>query len=56
MYEGGTAVCVAVGGHFAPGIEQTDGNATCNKNAMYGENLHTGLLRRRAAHLVGTWE
>jgi hypothetical protein len=49
-------VCVAVIGHFAPSIEQTDGNATRDENAVYGENLHTGLLKVHATHLAGAWE
>ena len=56
MYEGGTAVCVAVIGHFTPGIEQTDSDATRDENAVYSENLHTGLLSVRAAPLPGAWE
>ena len=56
MYEGGTAVGVAVIGHFTPSIEQTDGNATGDENAVYSENLHTSLLSVRAASLAGAWE
>jgi hypothetical protein len=56
MYEGGTAVCVAVIGHFTPSIEQTDDNAAGDENAVYSENLHTGLLRVRATRLPGAWE
>jgi hypothetical protein len=48
MYEGGTAMCVAVIGHFASSIEQTDGNTTRDENTVYSENLHTGLLRVHA--------
>lgn len=56
MDERGTAVCVAVIGHLAPSIEQADGNTTGDENAVYSENLHTGLLKVHATHLAGAWE
>ena len=44
MDEGDTAVCVAVNGHFTPSIDETDDNTAGDENAVYFEDVHTGLL------------
>ena len=44
MYNGTTAVRVAVIGHFTPSIDETDDNAAGDENAVYFEKVHTGLL------------
>ena len=51
MDEGDTAVRVAVRGHFTPNIDETDDNAAGNENAVYFEDVHTGLLRVRSGYL-----
>ena len=40
---GDTAVCVAVNGHFTPSIDETDDNTAGDENAVYFEDVHTGL-------------
>ena len=50
MDEGDTAVCVAVSGHFTPSIDETDDNAAGDENAVYFEDVHTGLLRVRSGY------
>ena len=44
MDEGDTAMRVAVSGHFTPSIDETDDNTAGNENAVYFEDVHTGLL------------
>ena len=44
MDEGGTAVRVAVSGHFTPSIDETDDNTAGDENAVYFEDVHLGLL------------
>ena len=44
MDEGDTAGRVAVCGHFTPSIDETDDNAAGDENAVYFEDVHTGLL------------
>ncbi len=44
MDEGDTAVRVAVSGHFTPSIDETDDNTAGDENAVYFEDVHTGLL------------
>ena len=51
MDEGGTAVRVAVSGHFTPSIDETDDNTAGDENAVYFEDVHTGLLRVRSGYL-----
>jgi len=51
MDEGDTAVRAAVCGHFTPSIDKTDNNATRDENAVYFEDVHTGLLRVRSRYL-----
>jgi hypothetical protein len=58
MDEGDTAVCVAVNGHFTSSIDETDDNTAGDENAVYFEDVHTGLLGVRgqtysAAFLTG---
>jgi len=51
MDEGDTAGRVAVCGHFTPSIDETDDNAAGDENAVYFEDMHTGLLRVRSGYL-----
>ncbi len=51
MDEGATAVRVAVYGHFTSSIDETDENAAGDENAVYFEDMHTGLLRVRSGYL-----
>ena len=51
MYEGATAVRVAVIGNFTPSKDETDDNAAGDENAVYFEKVHTGLLRVRSGSL-----
>ena len=55
MDEGDTAVCVAVNGHFTPSIDETDDNTAGDENAVYFEDVHTGLLDVRF-RTPSTWE
>ena len=51
MDEGSTAMRVAVRGHFPPSKDETDDNTTSDENAVYFEDVHTGLLRVRSGYL-----
>ena len=42
---------VAVRGHFPSSKDETDDNTTSNENAVYFEDVHTGLLRVRSEYL-----
>ena len=55
MDEGGTAVRVAVSGHFTPSIDETDDNTAGDENAVYFEDVHIGLLGVRSGTL-SAWE
>ena len=44
MDEGDAAGRVAVSGHFTPSIDETDDNTAGDENAVYFEDVHTGLL------------
>ena len=55
MDEGDTAVRVAVSGHFTPSIDETDDNTAGDENAVYFEDVHTGLLGVRSG-TPSTWE
>jgi hypothetical protein len=57
MDEGGTAMRMAVRGYFTPGIDETHDNAASDENAVYFEDVHTGLLRVHSEHLSahGVW-
>jgi hypothetical protein len=57
MDESGSAMRVAVCGHFTPSIDETDDNAAGDENAVYFEDVHTGLLRVHSEHLSahGVW-
>ena len=52
-YEADNAVGIGIIGHFTPSIEQTDGDAAGDENAVYFEDLHTSLLRVPSWHLPG---
>jgi hypothetical protein len=43
MDEGDTAVRVVISGHFTPSIDETDDNTAGDENAVYFEDVHTGL-------------
>ena len=45
MDEGATAGRMAVSGHFTASIDETDGNAAGDENAVDFEDVHTDLLR-----------
>ena len=51
MDEGAIAVRAAVCGHFTPSIDKTDDNTAGDENAVYFEDVHTGLLRVRSGYL-----
>ena len=53
MDKGDTAVCVAVNGHFTPSIDETDDNTAGDENAVYFEDVHTGLLEYTPVLPVG---
>ncbi len=53
MDEGDTAVCVAVNGHFTPSIDETDDNTAGDENAVYFEDVHTGLLETPGTQHMG---
>ena len=55
MDESDTAVRVAVSGHFTPSIDETDDNTAGDENAVYFEDVHTGLLGVRSGS-PSTWE
>jgi hypothetical protein len=55
MDEGDTAVRVAVSSHFTPSINETDANTAGDENAVYFEDVHTGLLGVRSG-TPSTWE
>ena len=44
MDEGDTAVRVAISGHFTSSIDETDDYTAGDENAVYFEDVHTGLL------------
>ena len=44
MDEGDPAVRVAISGHFTPSIDETDDYTAGDENAVYFEDVHTGLL------------
>jgi hypothetical protein len=48
MDEGDTAVRVAISRHFTPSIDETDDNTAGDENAVYFEDVHTGLLGIRS--------
>ena len=47
---------VGIIGHFTPRIEQTDGNAAGDENAVDFDDLHTSLLRVHSWDLPGAWK
>jgi len=51
MDEGDTAVRATVCGYFTPSVDKTDNNAARDENAVYFEDVHTGLLRVRSGYL-----
>ena len=53
MDEGDTAVRVAISGHFTPSIDETDDYTAGDENAVYFEDVHTGLLGVRFRYSEG---